>query len=541
MKNEKKSIRLNKTNIYLIIIMTDSAQDDISINPNHINNESVVLPVVVSLDATLQEFYVTLEELRLSLSIGANQIRTVSSHNKSDFIQFMQNLLHSLLSQMSKLSDELRLLQDIVMAGTGGSCSNIDNDEVSSSSSSVECMIFEDCCRKARCEALSCLMLSILCELPHDVEEDEFSRQFLSKSILETIEHYNGPLPDGPELQSAVASMVEMTIILCSYRAAADQITSKLIRNIIIPIYTNFQRKTLRVRSKPSIKNLVNIRQTAAKFSHMNEGDEGEEDIKGRQPHVHAITCILAEGSILLQPIRGWFEAINAIAEDNNEVERFLLEMLQRTSTEIDDEAQDLSSTVGNWLSEDRDVKGWVSNAMKYMSANPQQNENKQDDIDVTGLDNVLEELAFVCQVSARYCEFIHATKIIMDIDEKERNDERHPLWLLLQEHSGQYATLEDCLSKSSLDKAINIAAPVEISDRVFVPSVVEDAFFVSRRAVERAASTFNSQALITLANRIAEAWGHEGGIYQAVSSYINIYVKLYFLFLTLFVASVDC
>ena len=53
--------------------------------------------------------------------------------------------------------------------------------------------------------------------------------------------------------------------------------------------------------------------------------------------------------------------------------------------------------------------------------------------------------------------------------------------------------------------------------DGVFVPSVVEDAFFVSRRAVERASSTFNSQALITLANRIAEAWGVDGGIYRAL------------------------
>ena len=114
---------------------------------------------------------------------------------------------------------------------------------------------------------------------------------------------------------------------------------------------------------------------------------------------------------------------------------------------------------------------------MMNMTANPQQNESKQNDIDVTGLDSVLEELAFLCYVSARYCEFMNDSRKIMNVEVNSNENDGHPLWLLLQEFSGEYATLEDCLSKSSLEKAIAIAAPVEISDRVFVPSVVEDAF----------------------------------------------------------------
>ena len=474
----------------------------------YIDTSSMIEPTV-TFDTALQEFYVTLEELRLSLSNAVNHLSqsapTIARATSHDFIEFIQSLGPTFVPQLGKLSDELHVLRDIVL------CSMGQNED------STEGMILDDCCRKARCEAVSCLILSTLCHLPESIEEDTFSGQFLSRYVLDVVENYNGPLPDGLEVQSSIANLMEVVIILCSYCTVSDEILPQLIKKLIIPIYTNFQRQCLRTRSKPSIKNLVNIRRTAAKFSHMSENDDEEEDIKVRQPHVHALTCILSEASVLLQPIRGWFEALSLNTDPENEIVGYLMEMLKETSSEIDEEAQDLSSTVGSWFSEDRDVKQWVSNAMMQMSANPQQNEGKQGDIDVTGLDNVLEELAFVCQVSARYCEFFNSTKHIMGISNDSSDNNRQSLWLLLQEHSGQYAILEDCLSKSSLDRAIDIAAPVEISDKVFVPSVVEDAFFVSRRSVERSASTFNSQALMTLANRIAEAWGQDGGIYRAV------------------------
>ena len=79
-------------------------------------------------------------------------------------------------------------------------------------------MIFDDCCKKARREALACLMICTLCGFPDtdESEGDEFTtnNEVVSSSMMDLCENYSGSLPDGPEVQSSVANIVETTIVL---------------------------------------------------------------------------------------------------------------------------------------------------------------------------------------------------------------------------------------------------------------------------------------------------------------------------------------
>eukprot|EP00814_Leptocylindrus_danicus_P006542 CAMPEP_0116006900 /NCGR_PEP_ID=MMETSP0321-20121206/1993_1 /TAXON_ID=163516 /ORGANISM="Leptocylindrus danicus var. danicus, Strain B650" /LENGTH=803 /DNA_ID=CAMNT_0003475521 /DNA_START=125 /DNA_END=2533 /DNA_ORIENTATION=- len=460
----------------------------------------------IDFDTALQKFYESLAELRLGLSsivaIVSQQNERGNQQLPPDFQEFVNTVPLQTAPLLSEVHDNLHRLRDSVIHGE--------------SELSELMLICNDCISKGITEARQCLRVSTLCicdQPEDDGDGDDEHNNIVESNADGIIGDYSGPLPDGPEAQPAIASMVEMAIWM--HLLANDMSGMEAITKEIIPLYTHFQRQTLRSRAKPSVANLVTIRRTAAKFNPSD--NEEEEDMKAKQPHVHAVTCILSEASLLIQPLRGWYEALSSQKHNTSEniIKKYLVEVIKCASIGVDQEAQDLSNTVGGWFSVDRDLKEWVNISMGYMSQNPQQLGQQQQLIDVTGLDVVLEELAFLCQVSARYCQFIDSTLEFMSASSTSSSD--RPLWLLLQEHSGQYATLEDCLSKSSLDRAIDIAAPVEIMDGVFVPSVVEDAFFVSRRAVERASSTFNSQALITLANRIAEAWGIEGGIYKAL------------------------
>ena len=485
--------------------------------------------VPLEFDDALAQFYVSLGELRLVTNHAASyvaqyapKIARASSPDFTEYINSISTRCAPLLLDVNGCMYQLRNSVEVKVGSDVGECEDVDNV---SSVLVPEFMIWRDCCDKARREATACLMMSTLCTVPEDDDDDDDnskdgSHDCISSLITPLVDsmlnEYSGPLPDGPEVQAAVAHIVEEAISTFMFAERNDEV--ECIFKVVVSLYTCFQRQTLRARSKPAIANLVSIRRAAAKFGDKTVDNVGDaEDMKARQPHVHAITNILSSATILLQPIRGWYEALQTDGEERS----FLLQMLKLATNEIDQEAQDLSCTVGNWFTEDRQLETWVSNALMYMSQNPQ-HEQPQTAIDVSGLDNTLEELAFVCQVSARYCEFINTIKDKMSStpfpSHISESANEQPLYFLLKEHSAQYAALEDCLSKSSLDRAVEIAAPVEIEDKRFVPSVVEDAFSVSRKAIERAASTFNSNALDTLACRIYEAWGPEGGIYRAVS-----------------------
>jgi hypothetical protein len=92
-------------------------------------------------------------------------------------------------------------------------------------------------------------------------------------------------------------------------------------------------------------------------------------------------------------------------------------------------------------------------------------------------LDGLVEEMAFGCQVQARYQSLIESTGC-QSLQTTICNQ-------LLSEWTWKYASLKRFLAMQQWQSALLLAAPVQ------VPSVVEDAQCLSVRAVERAASTY--------------------------------------------------
>jgi hypothetical protein len=175
----------------------------------------------------------------------------------------------------------------------------------------------------------------------------------------------------------------------------------------------------------------------------------------------------------------------------------------------LDQEVQTLCSRIGTWFLQDREVTTrWMKQITSAVSSSSQQQQQQQTLLDVQFLDTILlEELSYVCQLIARYCEFI---LLCCPLEEEKLPSEStvsHPLSLLAQEYIGYYSTLEDYLYNTNLQRAVTIAKPVEINDGISVSSLVEDAFYLSKKTLERARSTKNNQALLTITNRICESW----------------------------------
>jgi len=249
--------------------------------------------------------------------------------------------------------------------------------------------------------------------------------------------------------------------------------------------YGIYQKRLLRQRAKPAIASLVKSR-------HNQTG--GEE----RQLYVNATTAILSEASSLIEPLEKWRITL--------ERELPIWRMCTVAIDQINQEAMKLACRVGDWFSNDV-INNWLDIVKSYH----QKDATYEMPTKITGLNEIVNQLAFICQVISRYDQFYSRIS--------EASKEPSSLKLFLTELSGQYAILEDYLLSCSFRNAVNMASRVEIFDNVFVPSIVEDSFYLSRQCVERSYSTMNAQAILTVLNRVVEIWGEHSkeGVYHAL------------------------
>ena len=260
----------------------------------------------------------------------------------------------------------------------------------------------------------------------------------------------------------------------------------------IIDTYTSYQRKVLRLRSKPAIARLVAYRQQLQSKTLLQEEDDEELQ---RSQHSHVITTILGQASSLIHPLIQWKR--NLPPELQN-----LDQMCTKSIHILDEQAQSLTQTVATWCFEDRNIEEWMSKSATN-DASPTD--------DTADLDALLDDMAFSCQVFDRYVELVEDYSQIKTI-----KDDLHPEW------TWKYAALERYLTTQQLSSALHLAKPVNIvmGTSIQVPSVVEDAQYLSTRALERAASTRSTQAIGTVAHSIAnDVWSTDidQGVHQAL------------------------
>uniref|UniRef100_A0A7S3V9W4 Component of oligomeric Golgi complex 4 n=1 Tax=Chaetoceros debilis TaxID=122233 RepID=A0A7S3V9W4_9STRA len=363
--------------------------------------------------------------------------------------------------------------------------------------------------------------------------------------------------------------------------------------NEIVKGYTNYQRHVLRHRSKPSIATLATLRKYAMNsgmgvmdyidIEHTMEQERQEEEHQQQQqqqqqhvnnnnhdgverrPHAAAVTVILGEACSLIHPLMMWKDGTghalahlmeqtqtrmhttttnnnnsnsknrNSVNDSEIKIQETLHRMTVETIQILHEEAQNLSSKVGQWFlndhnnnsSSNNNNNAKVSSASASASSPP--------------LESHIDEMAFLCQVFQRYITFISNSNTNNDNTNNNNNNnnidslstitlEQH-----LVEHIFQYTSSEQDLIASNLRHAIHShhATPVQmiIDTERYVPSIVEDAYYISQRSLERASgSCLVDRAVCMLANWIVgEVWGEgESEIVSSNSSSSGEYISVY-------------
>jgi len=360
--------------------------------------------------------------------------------------------------------------------------------------------------------------------------------------------------------------------------------------NEIVKGYTNYQRHVLRHRSKPSIATLATLRKYAMNsgmgvmdyidIEHTMEQERQEEEHQQQQqqqqqhvnnnnhdgverrPHAAAVTVILGEACSLIHPLMMWKDGTghalahlmeqtqtrmhttrtttnnnnsnsknrNSVNDSEIKIQETLHRMTVETIQILHEEAQNLSSKVGQWFlndhnnnsSSNNNNNAKVSSASASASSPP--------------LESHIDEMAFLCQVFQRYITFISNSNT-NNYNNYNNIDSLSTITLEqhLVEHIFQYTSSEQDLIASNLRHAIHShhATPVQmiIDTERYVPSIVEDAYYISQRSLERASgSCLVDRAVCMLANWIVgEVWGEgESEIVSSNSSSSGEYISVY-------------
>mmetsp|Transcript_13629 Transcript_13629/g.16040 ORF Transcript_13629/g.16040 Transcript_13629/m.16040 type:complete len:626 (+) Transcript_13629:1-1878(+) len=192
-------------------------------------------------------------------------------------------------------------------------------------------------------------------------------------------------------------------------------------------------------------------------------------------------------------------EFSNAHSSLERKVQDALLQVCDDAIETLNQEAQTLAITVGNWFLTDYSQS---SSACEYSPCS-----------NVTMLDKSVDEMAFICQVISRYCSFQSniqsSSSGIQQLQTPSSQAGCGELAQHLQEQSLNYSTTETKLVDTNLKRALHLAKPVEIviGSNLFVPSLVEDAYYISTRAMERASETMCDKAFWIVVHFICELW----------------------------------
>lgn len=360
----------------------------------------------------------------------------------------------------------------------------------------------------------------------------------------------SGPLDDRPEtdgevkIQGCMARLAELTLRLIYMQTtlipmdlngrskveAKDELISE---GEIIDTYSEYQRRCLRSRSKPSITSLAELRRVASSQNcyvsdiveqerlrqqlesglHVSDENDGEEDLAANgvrnvsrgQPHAQSVTMILGEASSLIQPLAAWRDILpkqkKATHNDPESLESWLHMLCQDAMSTLDNEAQTLAVTVGSWFGPDQ-------RALTALEQSP--DASNSEILDLVSMEAALEEMAFMCQVLSRYCAFSQNTVVVDEATSSDSNA-RSKLHNLLTEQSLRYSTLETRLASLQFNQAFALASPqlIELGrPSLKVPSIVEDAHFLCVRAIERATGTRSERAVWTVGHWVCEIWG---------------------------------
>ena len=505
------------------------------------------------MDEVIQSFHINLEETRQAILIRYRKYGIQSQEEVQHIQQAVEGVYHS----VQHLWDAIPLPTSTT---TGGSALSSESDAFD-----VHTIMVESCVGKAT------ILMNELWDL--------VTRPPKTKGRAVAI------LDFGTESQASIARVLELTLRLTLESIAVELKHGTLQSQgeeektyTLTQMYTAYQRQLLRSRSKPSIAHVAEIRKlateqqmTVAELVHaavLNdqgadeheasnlEGPSDEELEERKRPHATAITVILGEASSLIHPLILWRNGIlesqsnwnghksSPQLENERNVQSALLEMCHDSIATLHKEAEMLSITVGNWFIAD-------TTHMSTLPSSPNHRETSSEaELNLTMLDATLDQMAFICQVISRFCTFSQQSdvenSIMASLTKATTSTKSQPastsntqnLSTHLLEQSLHYSTTETTLTNANLQRALSLAKPVQkiIGSQLYVPSIVEHAYYISKRAMERASGTMSDRAIWTVAHWVCLLWSleqehHHGGDvaagYQEVGSTAVVFSAL--------------
>jgi hypothetical protein len=325
----------------------------------------------------------------------------------------------------------------------------------------------------------------------------------------------------------------------------------------VIQAYAQYQRQVIRQRAKPCIAELVTARrelqerqqavqrQQQQQWKVLSHLDDATGDEKGASAlpalllppsslnHAATIANILGIAAQLIHPLSQWNDQLHfppqqttaqfsdrpTATESISLLPLHLRDLCRRASTTVDEQAASLVVTIAGWMADDCRIDEWMERSARGGSViGSYGNENVGGDVDKNegqpqavaptpaALDGLVEELAFACHAVRRYLALVHGA-----VAAETGTAKSDPLLELLQEWTWKYAALERYLALLNWRSALDVAqpTPLVLGTRIRVPSFVEDAHYLSMRALQRAATTAQSALAVgTVAHALSrDVW----------------------------------
>lgn len=391
--------------------------------------------------------------------------------------------------------------------------------------------------------------------------------------------------------QAAVARIAEMSVILAfhairlasSPRSSTDSAgyvktnhfsadTSKLsCMEEIVQHYVQFQRRTFRMRCKPSIAQLVDLRCQQNMFAspdvdissshgnsssiidgvHVNDVEservlrrsehEQRYTVLLKQYHAPVFTVVLGVAATLIHPLAAWMANISSSKDEMKTLERtipsFIHELCAQSVSVIHEQTEALVKSISDWFYLDRKYIFDLSSSLDDVTLNTMGSIHTMPRERHIGLlTAVVDEMAYVAQILERYRTLVDSCAS----EECGVSLSRNNLIAksILPEWIWQYSSLERRLvvlqwqmSVIPLEGSGIGATPVEIviGTDIRVSSCIEDAQYITSRAMERAVSTQSLHAIATIAYAIVhDIWATESLKEQASQCFsITVYKAL--------------
>ncbi len=317
------------------------------------------------------------------------------------------------------------------------------------------------------------------------------------------------------EGQGAIARLTELNLLLL-HSLTKHQDDGKTAEEIIEG-YAAYQKQVLRLRVRPAIATLVEARKDGTIHAssveenvqvHDDDDDEHDDEVETKKPptriqqhHAPVLMEILGEASALIHPLLQWHFSLPSV-EDEPAIVTQIRTLCHTAITVLDEQTQQLVQRISDWFGQDRPMEEWMN-----------QDDKEVDLQELSRLDALVDEMAFICQLLARY------EQLMMPLEATAKRILQNEL---LPEWNWKYAALERIWAVRQWQSALQHATPVTIvlGTEVNVPSVVEDAQYLSTRALERAASTRSLSAIGTVAHAVThDVWSLEmvSGVHQAL------------------------